>query len=531
MAMKPSISLSRNKMRKKSTAYVIALFAGLCAAAIYFFVPFFPYGYDSVNYIEQARSFLARGVFETIPVTLMSSENIPVPDNLFPPGYPLLIAISSNLLSVPVEVIAPFLSLAALVLLPVAIVFSFHRFIGLWPSLWIGLLVTLTPTTVVLGSIAYSDTLSLLLVIFSVNRLLLANSKASSWFYLGLLTGFSYLLRNANLALLISVSLYLFWYMTVEPENRNMKTKNMAFWLSGNAVFIVPLFIYNYLVFGKIQPYSMPPSTVGLGENSHDYIFAQLNTFLAFPELEILINKSGYGILLLIPAVAFLLYQVAATWPLWQKIEQKTFFISACYVAIGAAMTIVARTKYQWGVHIEPRYALPFSCFIFVTLVIIFKYALPKNSRYWLSGVAVTLLLLRIYGLQNDIKNSQNNIYNQTVGRVAKQIKSNPDTICTNLNGRVALSNLFLVYRMVCAAPVREIHPLFADNKFIDESLKKWADLGAKKGIIVSLFPIDKDSDNLPLNKDFLNRLNSKGWQVERNEKENLILSHKSALL
>jgi hypothetical protein len=516
-------------MSTKSSVYVIALIAGLCAATIYFFVPFFPYGYDSVNYIEQARSFMARGVFETIPITLEASENVSAPDNLFPPGYPLLIVISSKLLFVPVEVIAPFLSLAALLLLPVSIVFSFHRIIGLWPSLWIALLVTLTPTTVFFGSIAYSDTLSLLLVIFSVSRLLVINNKASSWFYLGLLTGFCYLLRNANLALFISIFLYLVWNMVVEPENRKMKIKNACFWLSGNAVFIVGLFIYNFLIFGKAQPYAMPPSTVGLVENIHDYIFAQLNTLLAFSELEILIDNSGYGILLLIIVVVILLYQVVTTWHLWQKIEQKTFFISASYAAIGAAITIAARTKYQWGVHIEPRYAIPYSCFIFVTLVIIFKYALPKNTRYLVSGLAVTLLLFRIYGLQKDLERRQNNPYDQKVASVAKQLKNYPDVICSNLNGRVVLSNLHLVYRMVCASPVREMFLSFEHNKFIDESLKSWADLGAKKGIIVSIFPIGKDSDNLPLKQEYLTRLNSLGWQVERNEKENLILSHKAA--
>lgn len=518
-------------MSKKCTVYVIALFAGLCAATIYFFVPFFPYGYDSINYLEQARSVMARGVFETIPVTLESSENVSVPDKLFPPGYPILIIISSKLLFVPVEVIAPFLSLAALLLLPVGIVFSFHRIIGLWPSLWIGILVSLTPTTVVFGSIAYSDTISLLLVIFSVNRLLVMNNKASSWFYLGLLTGFSYLLRNGNLALLISIFLYLVWYMVVEPENRKMKIKNTGFWLSGNAVFIVPLFIYNFLIFGKIQPYSMPPSTVGFGENIHDYIFAQLNTLLAFSELENLIDNSGYGIFLLITVVVILLYQVVATWHLWQKIEQKTFFIAVSYAAIGAAITIAARTKYQWGVHIEPRYALPYSCFILVTLVIIFKYALPKNNRYLVSGLAVTLLLFRIYGLQKDFERRQNNPYDQRVVSIARQLKNNPDAVCSHLNGRVALSNLVLVYRIVCAAPVREMALSFANNKFIDESLNRWADLGAKKGIIVSWFPIGKDSDILPLKQDYLTRLNSMGWQVERNEKENLILSHKAASL
>ena len=34
-------------MSQKSIVYVLALFAGLCAATISFFAPFFPYGEDS----------------------------------------------------------------------------------------------------------------------------------------------------------------------------------------------------------------------------------------------------------------------------------------------------------------------------------------------------------------------------------------------------------------------------------------------------------------------------------------------------
>jgi hypothetical protein len=70
--------------------------------------------------------------------------------------------------------------------------------------------------------------------------------------------------------------------------------------------------------------------------------------------------------------------------------------------------------------------------------------------------------------------------------------------------------------------------PLFK-NKFLDESLQGWAELGAKQGIVVSLFPYKGDKQsNLPLKQDILIKLKALGWQVEHNEKENLILSHKA---
>lgn len=157
--------------------------------------------------------------------------------------------------------------------------------------------------------------------------------------------------------------------------------------------------------------------------------------------------------------------------------------------------------------------------------------SLKIYTQYLALGFVATLLLFRIYELGKDFERRQNSIYDQRVASVAKELKNKPDAICTNLNGRVALSNLHLVYRMVCAAPVREMFLSFEHNKFIDESLKSWADLGTKRGIIVSLFPIGKDSDNLPLKQEYLTRLNSLGWQVERNEKENLIISHKEVPL
>lgn len=516
-------------MSTKATVYTLALLAGLVAATISWFAPFFPYKVDSASYIEQARSFLAHGVFETTPFATGEPDVISVPDKLFPPGFPLLIALSSVIFQLPVEVIAPFLSLAALLLLPTVILFTFQRIIGLWSALCIGVLVVLTPVAVKYGYIAYSDTISLLLVIYCVNRVLKADNNIWSWFYLGLLTGFSYLLRNANLALLITLFLFIIWELIVEPENRKQKIKSALFWLLGNTLIIVPWLIRNTLVFGKFQPYSMEQSTVGLRENIQDYSKAQLDTLLTFSELDNTIAGSVPGIILLFISMLILVHQLVSTWAHWKKIEQKTFLISVVYVAIGAAMTIAARTKYQWGIHIDARYALPYSCFIFVAVLIIFRNsALKIMSTYLLPIFALSLLLVRFYELPKLYQTDQ---YHQTVRGAAYKIVHNPDAICTNLNGRFAVSNYAFVYRILCAAPVRHVFPTFEHNKFLDESLNSWAELGAKKGIVVSIFPYLNDKqNNLPLKKEELIKLNALGWQVERNDRENLILSHKAAL-
>lgn len=512
-------------MSKKYTVYALALLAGLSAATVSFFAPFYPFGVDSASYLEQARNFMARGVFEITPFGTGETDVVSVPDILFPPGYPVLIAISSMLLQLPVEVIAPFLSLLALVLLPVVIVSSFHRVLGLLPALWIAILVVLTPSAVRHGYIAFSDTLSLILVIYSVSCLLKAGNKGGTWFYLGLLTGFSYLLRNANLGLLISISLYLFYRFVVEPENRQDLIKNGITWLCANGLLIVPWLIRNILVFGKLQPYWMPPSDVSLAENIHDYLKAQLDTIFSVNDLDNLLAGTMWGIVILIALLVVLVRQTITTWQRWQRIEQQTFIISVIYAGIGAAMVIVARTKYQWGVHIDARYALPYSCFVFVPLVLIVKNSVAQiNTRYFALGLTFTsLLITRIYELPNFYQYS---VYHQTVMRAAEQIKANKDVICSSLNGRLALSNYAFVYRIVCAAPVRHVFPPFQQNKFLDDSLPGWAKLAAKRGVVVSIFPyIDDKESELPLKQEIVTTLNSSGWRVERNEKENLILS------
>ncbi|HEY5141602.1 MAG TPA: hypothetical protein VIJ25_20135, partial [Methylococcales bacterium] len=226
--------------------------------------------------------------------------------------------------------------------------------------------------------------------------------------------------------------------------------------------------------------------------------------------------------------LALLVRQLITTWQRWQKIEQQTFFIAFVYSAIGAAMLIAARTRYEWGQHINTRYALPYTCFIFVALVIVFKHtALKINIRYWGLGLAITLLIARACELPRLYEYDQ---YYQTVMGVAKQIKTNQDVVCNHLNGRFGVSNWAFVYRILCAAPVRHVWSPFRKNEFVDEKFQRWAELGAEQGIVVSLFFNNKDDikSGQPLDQDTVVKLKASGWQIERNDQENLILSRKA---
>jgi hypothetical protein len=505
--------------------YSLAVLIGLCAATIAYFLPVFPYTPDSACYIEQARSLLDRGVFESGLYGTENSSATFVPDPLFPPGYPILIALFSLLLKVPPEVVALFLSLSALALIPICTVFSFKRIVGSEAALLIGLLVVSTPAIIRWGNVASTDILSMLLVIFCMGLVLKAGDRLIAWFVAGLLVGFSYLLRNANLAFVLSLCGFLAWSIVFDSENRRKKIGIVCVWLLSFSAVVVPWMIRNLIVFGKIQPYSMPPSSVGFIENSHAFIEAQLNILLLLTDLDTFLARNTLGVIGLILVLGLLVWQVLTTWKLWKEIDRQAFIIAALYCILGAAIVIVARTKYQWGELISERHTLPYLFSLLIVLTLILKNMTVKIKRRWLGLTLVSgLLLTRIYYIPQLY---QYNFYDANLVAVAAQIKKHQQTdpLCTNLNGRLGASNYGFVYRVICAVPVRHVFPILHGKTFNDKPLKKLLDVPAEQGVVVSIFPNhDVNKKDLPLNPIFLNQLTAEGWRVEQNKKMGFIL-------
>ncbi|MDD1613271.1 MAG: hypothetical protein LUP98_01265, partial [Methylococcaceae bacterium] len=276
---------------------------------------------------------------------------------------------------------------------------------------------------------------------------------------------------------------------------------------------------------GKIQPYSMPPSSVGFIENSRAFIEAQLNVLLLLADLDRFLARNTLGVIGLIIVSGLLVWQVLKTWKLWQKIEKQAFIIAGLYCILGAAIVIAARSKYQWGELVSERHALPYLFSLLIVLALILKNTSIKIGQRWLGLALVSgLVLPRIYYIPQLY---QYNFYDANVVAVAEQIKKHQQTdpLCTNLNGRLGVSNYGFVYRVICAVPVRHVFPILHGDEFIDEPLNKLVALTAKQGAVVSIFPNhDVDKKDLPLNQKHLNQLSALGWQVEQNEDMGFIL-------
>jgi len=107
----------------------------------------------------------------------------------------------------------------------------------------------------------------------------------------------------------LSICGFIAWSIVFEAENRRKIIVIACVWLLSFSAVVVPWMIRNLMVFGKIQPYSMPPSSVGFIENSHAFIEAQLNILLLLADLDTFLARNTLGVICLIMVLVLLVWQ------------------------------------------------------------------------------------------------------------------------------------------------------------------------------------------------------------------------------
>src|SRR4051812_42924799 len=116
-ALSPHLFRTAPRLSNYSST-LLMLLTGLFALWIAMLHGSVPYTPDSANYIEQARSLLAGNGFESRPYWIDDIDVSQRPDKLFPPGYPLVIAVGSVLSGAPAEAVALWTNRLVLMALP-----------------------------------------------------------------------------------------------------------------------------------------------------------------------------------------------------------------------------------------------------------------------------------------------------------------------------------------------------------------------------------------------------------------------------
>jgi hypothetical protein len=409
----------------------------------------YPYTTDGLIYIEAAQNLLAGNGLLITPFDPAPYDVDLVPLRSFPPGYSVLIA-SISFLGFDVAKTALGISIFSWIALLPAIVFCLRPIIGLFLASICGLLTILSAPAFLTGPMAFSDMPFLLTACLCFAILFRSVAEKQHWkgiLLAGLLAGAAYSLRNAGIAILLSVSAALVFAFMVGIMRLRPAMTILGLWWAGALPMLVLLWVRNITVFGKIQPYSYPPAPAEAGLLHIIRIYGETALFALTGSHKIAMLAWDYKLL----AVTALPVATATAWGImthWPRMSLQVRFaiIAICfYVSIGSAMVVLAH--YLMGAHDygTGRYALQYMWLVLALVVIGWSSIKWKRQNIAvLAGVAVIFALLTSQG--NFIYSfSQKNPFSRKLLRDDKEmlgtVHAIPDNalIVTNLVGFLKL--------------------------------------------------------------------------------------------
>lgn len=398
-----------------------AVIAGLFLAAVIPTINHFADS-DSSRFVEAARNFLnGKGLLVSAHAARLPTPTEPL--SLWPPGYPIMIALGSKILGADPLWIAPRISWACWILMPVAILFALRPVLRNSTIHAISAMAMLAPGTVYTAHRALSDLPFLLLTTLSLALLFRGTLTRLDWRLIvlsGLVGGAAYTTRNVGLALFGTIVASAVIFGVFRPGRAGDILKVVSWWFAGAVAVLIPLELRNLLTFDDLQPYSMAPSTVGLAANVRYYLIALFDAFAGQPGI-------GHGIFwdnkVLIAAIAavsaglFLSRKfLARRWTELSLSGRQVFIILLCNIILGSAIVILARTRYQWGELINPRYLQQYDWMMFALIALLIEPLLRKSKAVLAIASAILIALLGLRaGFAIKITDESRNIHRVAV--------------------------------------------------------------------------------------------------------------------
>lgn len=306
---------------------------------------------DSASYIDCARSVSeGRGLMARPDGGL--THNLWEPMILWPPGYPLLM--------VPLMKfgVSPAVAATAIALIfsAICVVLLGNLYLTRLPTLLalstLGATV-LMPSFLLINGMAWSEAPFLALSLISLLCMMNWSEKTLNlWVWVlaaGVFGGLAWCVRNVAVALLGTSCLFLAVHLLWRPFR--LVAKAIALWLLGWGVASSWLIYYNLNMFGKINPYSMPPSELSLWDNIKATSIVLLSDMSGSYQLGRIVTNEYILIgLLCITLLVLILWihncklEKVARFTEKYRVE----FLFSGYIAFILATTIVARTTYKW---------------------------------------------------------------------------------------------------------------------------------------------------------------------------------------
>ena len=384
--------------------YWVALILGAAIAGLFLLAvmpALYPYSEpDATEYLEAARNYLSGNGFR-VSALLDQLPMATVPLAQWPPGYPMIIALCAKMLSVSPIWVAPKIAWLCWSLMPVALLYCLRPVLDDKKILLIAALTMLAPGTIDMAPQAMSDVPFMLLTTLSIALFVRGAVVRIDWRLLvlsGFVGGLCYSVRNVGLAWLGAGFLACFIFSLMRRWSPGTAARVVLLWLLGASAVLVPLEFFNLGNFGTLNPYRLPPSTLGLASNIRYYAIALFDDLSGRPELrhDFLWNNAILMAALALSLAIAILFRnaIKRNWRLLSAQQQDVLILLLLNIIAGSTIVILARTRYQWGELINTRHTMQYDWMV-LSIVLILLVPLARSSiRVLLAGAIVSLTLL-----------------------------------------------------------------------------------------------------------------------------------------
>ncbi|MFN3715372.1 MAG: hypothetical protein ACK4R8_01470 [Thiobacillus sp.] len=342
----------------RMTLLSLALVAGI---VVLFWGLQYPWANDSVGYIQEAQ-----GLFDGRGLTRATGWDVPdpayAPFPLFPPGLSLAAAgVSLTGLSVAHAALA--VSWFAWLLVVPATAWAVRPLAGVHAARAVGVLAGVSPAFVEWGFQALSDAPLTLFSVLSLGLVTrapaLADLPLRAWALSGLLAGVAYLFRNAGAVLPLTVIALLALALITQRLSFAASLRAGLAWGAGFALCAFPLFAYNFVTFGSIQPYFGAHGTIDYGLPGAVRV-SLWSLWLDLFAWRFVAELAWNG-----PALAALApLGLAAGWLILRR-RQPAFPLAggvlALYALIGCALVVWGRSRFDWVETSLTRQFMPYT--------------------------------------------------------------------------------------------------------------------------------------------------------------------------
>lgn len=442
------------RLRTFSPLWIIGALCALMAVHLFVRTPAFPYTPDSASYFEQTRNLLQIGAALETPYGLDNAA--PQPSILFPIGYPVILALLS-LPGIDPRDTALALSWSAGLLLPVLLFISFRWSLGARRAALLAGLTVLSPSVLIFSTLGTPDIFALLLAVATTGIVL--NARSRSWLMFGgVIAGSAYAVRNAHLALLLSVAVYYSYLWTTQAAQRRETIQNALAFLLGTSLILLPVLFRNQILFGALNPYQMEPSTLSAIHNLRTFIQETSYDLSGSRSFGIVLGWSTIGAALILGFAAGLAWFLKDSWKRLTAISRNTIFLCTTYVVIGACVVIAARSRYEWGEAINTRHTLQYTPFLWAALLALLP---TRTDRLHLSPILKTVwALIFTTGILHLVYASAPRdllLRNQKSSAAMIAYENGKDFLCHPGNSDLTASNWGYVFLIQCGTAVRNI--------------------------------------------------------------------------